>query len=96
MIAVSKTFLTEMVTAVRLNNVGNGEVTVTLADVELLDGTTLHEPVMSVQPDGSVQTRPAGADGPYERAVVSGNLLVFRPAGDRAFAFPFAPKVPND
>ena len=48
--------------------------------VSLPDGS-----VLSVQPDGSYQTRPAGTAGPYEVARVSGNFLIYTP-GDKAYA----------
>lgn len=35
--------------------------------------------VLSVQPDGSYQTRPAGTAGPYEVAQRVGDKLVFTP-----------------
>ncbi len=37
--------------------------------------------VMSVQPDGAIETRPAGTAGPYEVAVltVAGDALMFGP-----------------
>lgn len=43
--------------------------------LENLDGT-----IVSIQPDGSVQTRPAGADGGYERCTVNGNVATWKPA----------------
>lgn len=84
MIAIGKTPLAEMVLAERLIDQGDGTVT-----VSLLSGA-----VMSVQPDGRVETRPPGTAGAYERATVVGQTVVFCPAGDRVFAFAFAAKVP--
>lgn len=50
--------------------------------------------VVSVQPDGSLQTRPAGTDGPYERGIVTGDLIVFGPYPGTAetgpISYPFA------
>jgi hypothetical protein len=37
--------------------------------------------VLSVQPDGSYQTRPAGTTGEYEVAERAGTDLIFRPGG---------------
>jgi hypothetical protein len=37
--------------------------------------------VLSVQPDGSYQTRPAGTAGEYEVAERAGTDLIFRPGG---------------
>lgn len=47
------------------------------------DGTTV-----SVQPDGSVQSRPGGADGPYEQCEVAGQIAKFCP--DDTHVYPFA------
>lgn len=41
-----------------------------------LDGT-----VLSVQPDGSYQSRPSGTAGPYEIGRVEGDKLVYTPGG---------------
>lgn len=57
----------------------------------LLPGEQGPNVVLSVQPDGSLQARPAGANGAYEKAkpqAVSG-LLVWKPEADNAFALPF-------
>lgn len=35
--------------------------------------------VLSVQPDGSYQTRPAGTAGPYELAQQAGDKLIYSP-----------------
>jgi hypothetical protein len=40
------------------------------------DGT-----VLSVQPNGAFQSRPAGTAGPYEVAEQSGDKLIYRPNG---------------
>jgi len=76
---------TELWVADHLNQVGGGCVTVSMRD-----GT-----VMSVQPSGAVETRPAGAAGAYERATVCGQMLVFCPEGGRVFTFPYVATVPN-
>jgi hypothetical protein len=65
----------EVVTQEQLNASSNaGRVTVTYPA-----GTST---VLSVQPDGSIQTRPNGTDGPWEAAIVlpNGNLL-YQPLG---------------
>jgi hypothetical protein len=49
--------------------------------------------VMSVQPDGSVETRPSGTDGAWEQACVNGSWIVFAPNGV-PFAFPIFSQVP--
>ena len=64
-----------------------GDGTVTLSRV---DGT-----VVSCQPDGSIQSRPDGTNGPYERAVLSNSFVIFCPDGVSTFEFPFASKIPN-
>ena len=45
------------------------------------DGT-----IVSVQPDGSIQSRPAGTDGPYEQAVVDAGIITYAGTGK---AWPF-------
>jgi hypothetical protein len=47
----------------------NGNVT-----VQNVDGT-----VMSVQPGGAIESRPAGSAGGYEQARASGTLVTFHP-----------------
>lgn len=51
--------------------------------------------VRSVQPDGRVEVRPAGSDGPYERACVNGGVITYCPDGKTAYDFSFSPRVPN-
>ena len=68
---VGTTPLTNLKLADHLNPQSDGTVTVSFADGS----------VMSVQADGSIQTRPAGTAGPYECAQLSGNMLVFNPTG---------------
>ncbi len=34
---------------------------------------------ISIAPDGSVQTRPAGTQGPWERGVVDGGIITYTP-----------------
>lgn len=46
--------------------------------------------VVSIQPDGSRQTRPAGTDGPYEQAQVTGTIAAYAPGG-QPYAFGCAP-----
>jgi hypothetical protein len=40
-------------------------------------GRAAHDTVLSIQPDGSWQTRPITAIGPWEKARAIGNKLVF-------------------
>lgn len=50
--------------------------------------------VLSCQPDGSLQTRPAGANGDYELCTVNGSYLTFYPV-DVPFTFGYVPNVPR-
>ena len=82
-----------------LKSVGSGEVTATVGKVDGLvraDGSPSQAgDVLSVQPDGSLQTRPAGTAGNYERAVVTSAGLVYRPVGQWAYLVPLAQEWPN-
>ena len=98
MIALGKMF--EMEVADRVVTHADGTMSVVLHEGSIkiteADGTIRSSPagsILSVQPDGSVEWRAAGAFGQYEKAVVVGNNLVYRPT-ERAFAFAFAPKLP--
>jgi hypothetical protein len=70
---------------------------------ELPDGTVTvtfpvgSDTVLSIQPDGSVETRPHGTDGPFERAILAGGRLIFAPLGSsgRVYIIPFASRLPN-
>ena len=57
-------------------------------------GTTT---VLSVQPDGRIETRPAGANGPYERAVLKSDRLIYAPVGPAGAVYlvPYADTLPN-
>lgn len=50
--------------------------------------TTDHQ-IISVQPDGRVELRPADADGPYEWCVVTGSAVAFAPDAASNFSFAF-------
>ncbi len=84
MIAYGTTPLTPLKPASQLLAQPNGQFT-----VGLTDGT-----VLSCQPDGSFQTRPAGTAGPYELCTVNGGYLTFNPNGV-PFTFAFVASVPN-
>jgi len=53
--------------------------------------------VLSAQPDGTWQLVPFGTTGPYERAIVKPDRLVFAPLGPEGFAFvvPYTDVIPN-
>lgn len=53
------------------------------------DGT-----VMSVQVNGSVESRPAGTDGDFEQGMINGSWIVYAPFGQAAYAFPLFLQVP--
>jgi hypothetical protein len=79
---------------------GDGYVLATIddhPDVKRSDGSPAQVgDVMSVQPDGTIQARPAGSRGAYELAKPSGNWLVYRPInGGRCWWHPLATEWPN-
>jgi hypothetical protein len=53
--------------------------------------------VLSVQPDGTLETRPAGAQGPYELALLKVDRLVYAPlgVGGPVYLLPYADAIPN-
>jgi hypothetical protein len=53
--------------------------------------------VLSVQPDGTIQTRPQGAAGAYERGLKKPDRVIFNPTGPSGpvFVVPYADVVPN-
>ena len=54
--------------------------------------------VLSMQPDGTIATAPAGTEGPYERAVRLPDRLVYAPLGANgtAYLLPYVDQIPND
>ncbi len=98
----------EIVSRNQLSDLGDGEYTATVgarSDITR-NGRAMTDAkvdpsqpgdVLSVQPDGSFQTRPAGTAGPFERAVIQGTGLVYRPLGaeGRAFFLGLALSWPN-
>lgn len=87
MIAIGSASIVTMVLAEKLNPQPDGSVTVTFPR-----GAST---VLSVQPDGRFETRPAGTSGPFERAILTPQGLVFSPTSAVAFLVPYVPKVPN-
>jgi len=98
----------EVFTKDRLRDLGDGEYTLTVdAHPDLTrNGLALDDPhvepaelgdVLSVQPDGTLQTRPEGTTGNYERCVMSGAGLIYRPIGPegRTWLVPFTDIWPN-
>src|SRR4030095_8171279 len=70
------------ITSDMLNDQGNGEVTATCGAAPTLrrdDGTPAQaRDVLSLQPDGTMQSRPEGTNGWSERAVVAGPASFYR------------------
>lgn len=85
-ILVSEQPVAQFLVAARLIEQDDGTVT-----VELPDGA-----VLSVQPDGRLETRPPGTAGPYERALPWGSVLVYVPDGQRGYALAYVPGAPGD
>lgn len=91
----------EVFTADQLVDVGSNEYTVTVGARPGLnrDDGTVSQPmdVLSVQPDGTLQTRPAGTAANFERCSKTAAGLVFRPVGPdgRSFLLPCAVDAPN-
>ena len=63
------------------------------------DGTFTAEhngQVVSCQPDGSIQFRPAGTAGPWEKFVkLDAKTILFSPEGTVGYAFAFVQGMPN-
>jgi hypothetical protein len=84
----------------QLIDVGSGEYTATVGACGLLrDDRTPSQAgdVLSVQEDGSQQTRPAGTAGPFERCAKTGAGAVYRPKGKGGIVviIPLAQDAPN-
>jgi hypothetical protein len=79
----------------------NGEVCAAVGAVATLtrdDGSPSQAgDVLSVQPDGTLQTRPKGTTGLYERAIVASVGLIYRPKGSDggAYIVPLVNDWPN-
>jgi|SRR6266850_95681 len=79
----------------------SGEVTATVGahpELHRDDGTPAQAgDVLSVQPNGQLQTRPAGTTGSFERAVVTAAGLVYRPIGPdgQTYLVPYVTDAPN-
>lgn len=84
-IAVGTTPLTPMRVAKQLIAQDGGFFTVGLANGD----------VLSCQPDGTFQTRPAGTYGDYERCTVNGGYVTYNPLGTTPFTFAYVATVPN-
>lgn len=50
--------------------------------------------VLSMQPDGTIETRPRGTAGPYERALLHADRLVYE-SGGIVYLLPYASETPN-
>lgn len=87
----------EAVVILTFNDQGDGTLTATVGAVNPAikrpDGSKpADDDVLSVQRDGSLQTRPAGSNGSFERCRKStSSLLAFQPDGwgHRLFLVPF-------
>ncbi len=96
MIAIGKTPLVEMILMDKFIDQSDGTVTIEFLDDGLPDFE--QRATMSVQPDGTVERRPRGANGVYERGTPDGSTVIFAPPDiqghRRVFAFAVALKVP--
>lgn len=84
----------------QLTEVDNGEYVATVGACGLLrnDGTPSQAgDVLSVQEDGSLQTRPAGTSGNFERCCKTAGGAVYRPVGTSGgtYLIPLAQDAPN-
>ena len=54
--------------------------------------------VLSVQPDGTIETRPPGSQGPYERGIKRPDRIIFAPLGPNGAVYlaPFTEVIPNE
>lgn len=95
----------ETLSSKHFNKMSDGTVTVTFATPNTRnyrglppsgepisgEGPTGPETVLSIQDDGSIQYRPKGTDGAFEKAKVNDKtgFLEFHGFGDRVFEIPF-------
>jgi len=91
----------EVFTPDQLNAMDGEEYTLTIGarpDLSRDDGTPSQAgDVLSVQPDGTLQTRGEGTAGNYERCCKTPSGLIYRPIGTdgRSFLIPCATDAPN-
>ncbi len=54
--------------------------------------------VLSVQPDGTIETRPPGSRGPYETGLKRPDRIIFAPLGrgGNVYLVPFTETIPNE
>ncbi len=54
--------------------------------------------VLSVQPDGTIETRPPGSRGPYETGLKRPDRIIFAPLGPAGSVYlaPFVEAIPNE
>lgn len=72
----------------KVNDLGDGSSTLS----RITDGQ-----VLSCQPGGSMELRPAGSAGAYERCVVAGGTATFNPTGQNGMGYVWALKAtPNE
>jgi hypothetical protein len=73
--------------------------------INILDGdlVTVTYPVgadtvLSVQPDGTVETRPPDSQGPYETGLKRADRIIFAPLGraGNVYLVPFTETIPNE
>ena len=85
---------TEGFTRGQMNDVGYGNFTITVghrSDIRRQDGSPSQDgDVLSVQDDGTLQTRPSGSAGSFEvcKFTESRNAVVYNPFGKRTIYFP--------
>jgi len=92
----------EVITVNVLNDQGGGFFTATVGarpDMQRDNGQPSQAgDVLSMQPDGTLQTRAAGTNGAFELCAKTSGFLVYSPKGNdgRTFVVPFTDvKIPN-
>lgn len=97
MLGMGGTPLSALLLIEKANKQSDGTVTLTVrlpSKLKRQDGSPAQAgDVISCQMDGTLQTRPEGTAGAWERCYVQGSVVVFRPQ-DTGYAFAFAEQLP--